>query len=88
MKESASGDSHRSLDFILKSLEDVRDNLIEVNRRNGNTARYHAMKKEIQKIGWDGILSKYHPDVNINDPAADALFLLYRFVYSTMDRKA
>lgn len=74
------------LSLILSELEKTRDLLIGVNTQNGNLARYSAMKKEIQELGWSGICAKYHPDVNINDPAAHELFQLYKFVYSTINR--
>jgi hypothetical protein len=45
------------------------------------------MRKEIESIGWGGILQKYHPDINIDDPAAFPLFELYKFVCSTMHKK-
>lgn len=72
------------LSDILQNLARIRDKLIEINEKNGNIANYVAMRKEIEVIGWGGILQKYHPDVNIDDPAAFPLFELYKFVYSTM----
>lgn len=80
------GREYPNLSNILSELEKSRDLLIKINTRNGNLERYSAMKKEIQELGWSGICEKYHPDVNINDPAAYELFQLYKFVYSTMGR--
>lgn len=74
------------LSSILSELEKTRDLLKRVNTRNGNLERYSAIKKEIQELGWSGICAKYHPDVNIDDPAALELFQLYKFVYSTMEQ--
>jgi hypothetical protein len=71
---------------VLKNLEDIRDKLIEVNTLNGSLARYEAMKQEIQENGWPGVCAKYHPDINIGEPAAHELFAMYRFVYDTMNR--
>ena len=70
----------------LKNLEDIRDRLIEVNKLTGSLARYEAMKEEIRKTGWSGICAKYHPDINVGEPAAHELFAMYRFVYDTMER--
>jgi hypothetical protein len=72
--------------YILKRLEDIRDTLKSANERFGYLARFSAMKTEIKQIGWSGICAKYHPEVNIGDPAAYELFLLYKFVYDNMDR--
>jgi hypothetical protein len=71
---------------ILKDLEDVRDKLVEVNKMTGALAQYESMKQEILVIGWNGVCSKYHPDINIGDPAAHELFAMYRFVYDALSR--
>ena len=72
---------------MLKNLNLIRDKLIEINEKNGSIANFIAMRKEIESLGWGGILQKYHPDINIDDPAALPLFELYKFVYSTMHNK-
>jgi hypothetical protein len=72
---------------MLKNLNLIRDKLIEINEKNGSIANFVAMRKEIESIGWGGILQKYHPDINIDDPAAFPLFELYKFVCSTMHKK-
>jgi hypothetical protein len=71
---------------VLKNLSDIRDSLVKINAKNSGAAGYFAMRKEIEAIGWSGILQKYHPDINMNNPAAMALFELYRFVYKTMKK--
>ena len=72
---------------ILIDLEHIRDMLTEVNVQLGFLQRYRDMRDEITEFGWGGILSKYHPDINVDDPAAAELFALYRFVYDEMQRK-
>ncbi len=72
---------------LLDNLDEIREKLVYANNINGNLAKYKSIKKEIQEIGWDGICMKYHPDINIGDPAAYELFRFYKFVYDTMDRK-
>lgn len=72
---------------ILIDLEHIRDMLTEVNVQLGFLQRYRDMREEITQIGWGGILNKYHPDINVDDPAAAELFALYRFVYDEMQRE-
>ena len=69
---------------ILRNFNRIREKLLEINAKSGSTASFRAMRDEIESTGWNGILAKYHPDVNVDDPAAFALFELYRFVYGTM----
>ena len=69
---------------VLKNLSSIRDSLVRINVRSGDTPGYFAMRREIESIGWSGIVQKYHPDINVGNPAAMALFELYRFVYKTM----
>ncbi len=72
---------------ILIDLEHIRDMLTEVNVQLGFLQRYREMRDEITELGWGGILNKYHPDINVDDPAAAELFALYRFVYDEMQRE-
>jgi hypothetical protein len=71
---------------LLERLVDIRSKLERANETLGYTTRVNAMKQEILQLGWDGILARYHPDVNIDDPAACPLFELYRLVYNTMEK--
>ncbi len=73
------------LEDMLAKLEEIRDKLVQVNETLGYAARVSAIKREIVEVGWDGILARYHPDINIDDPAAGPLFELYRFVYNSME---
>ncbi len=72
------------LESILSDLEHIRDMLTEVNTQLGCFERYRLMREEIAAVGWGGILNRYHPDINVDDPAAAELFALYRFVYEQM----
>ena len=72
---------------ILENLARMRDKLIEINEKSGHIANYVAMRREIAELGWDGILANYHPDVNVDDPAAWPLFELYRFIHDSMNRR-
>ena len=72
---------------IVERLVDIREQLKRVNETLGYAARVKAIRQEILQCGWDGILAKYHPDVNVDDPAAYPLFELYRFVYNSMAKE-
>jgi len=72
---------------ILESLARMRDKLIEINEKSGHIANYVAMRREITELGWSGILAKYHPDINVDDPAAWPLFELYRFIRDSLSRR-
>jgi len=74
------------LQSILHDLEHIRDMLTEVNAQFGYLSRFRAIKEEIEDTGWSGICAKYHPDINVDDPAAMELFELYRYVYDTMQQ--
>ncbi len=76
------------LEYILEKLEDIKQKLILINTQNGNLARYQTMKAEIIENGWNQICERYHPDFNIDDPAAIEVFTMYKFVYDTMDRNS
>lgn len=84
--DSAAGNNEK-LRRVLENLEEIRDKLVEVNTLTGGLARYNAMKEEIKEKGWSAICSKYHPDINVGDPAAHELFAMYRFVHDTLDRE-
>jgi len=75
------------LQSILNDLEHIRDMLTEVNAQLGYLSRYRAIREEIKEEGWGGICAKYHPDINVKDPAAIELFELYKYVYDTMQRE-
>ncbi len=82
-KENNEVDAKR-LREILRALSGVNALLRQYNDANGNTLRYRQMCQEIETLGWDGILERYHPDNNVKDPGAMELFDLYRFVRKTM----
>jgi hypothetical protein len=80
-------DGFLPLSDILETLSRMRDKLIEINETSGHIANYVTMRREIEALGWGGILAKYHPDINVDDPAALPLFELYRFVYNSMKNR-
>lgn len=74
-------------DKMLQKLEKIKKELIHINEVSGTNKRVEAMQQEILKIGWKGILSKYHPDINTTDPASKELFAMYKYVYEDMVAK-
>ncbi len=86
MDENRISTIQEGVNATLANLEMLRDKLEESNRVSGALTRFEAMKKEIQEIGWNGILAKYHPDINIDDPAAFPLFEMYRFAYNALEQ--
>lgn len=83
-EENAPLSKEQQLASILQDLEHIRDMLTEVNTQFGYLSRYRAIREEIEEAGWSGICAKYHPDINMDEPAALELFELYRYIYDTM----
>ncbi|HEX9060777.1 MAG TPA: hypothetical protein VF941_11415, partial [Clostridia bacterium] len=51
---------------------------------NGTLERARQMREEIKELKWSGICQKYHPDINVDDPAKFELFKFYKYLYDTM----
>jgi len=78
---------NEELNLMLEKLTKLRDQLAKLNEKTGALDRARGMREEILKVGWKGIMEKYHPDVNTQDPAANELFKMYKFVYEDMKKK-
>jgi hypothetical protein len=78
---------NEELNLMLERLTKLRDQLVELNEKTGALERARGMREEILKVGWKGIMEKYHPDINTEDPAANELFKMYKFVYESMKKK-
>jgi len=78
--------NHERNDAVLAELHLLRQTLNSANRTGGGLARFQEIKSEIEDIGWAGVCELYHPDINVRDPAAHALFALYKFVYTNIDK--
>ncbi len=78
---------NEELNLMLEKLTKLRDQLVKLNEKTGALDRAKGMREEILKVGWKGIMEKYHPDVNTEDPAANELFKMYKFVYEDMKKK-
>ena len=49
--------------------------------------KLNDIQEEILRIGWSGVLKKYYPDVNTEDPEAVSIFKLYKHVYENMKQR-
>lgn len=49
--------------------------------------KLNELQKEILLLGWNGIIAKYHPDFNLDDPDANTVFALYKHVYENMQQR-
>ncbi len=50
-------------------------------------SKFNEIQEEILKIGWNGIIKKYHPDMNCDDPEADKTFKMYKGIYENMKKR-
>ncbi|TYQ16659.1 UNVERIFIED_CONTAM: hypothetical protein Cloal_3226 [Acetivibrio alkalicellulosi] len=76
-----------SLDSMMGELLRIKNEIINLSKKTGTFERVTKIKEEILENGWQNILQKYHPDINIDDPASNELFQLYKYVYTDMKKK-
>jgi hypothetical protein len=74
------------LNEALKKAHKVYESLKIAMEVTGTNARIKKMKEEILLLGWDKVVEKYHPDVNIHDKAANELFEMYKYVNDNIER--
>ena len=86
MENPQNNSSRIPADEVIKNLSGIRNTLVKLCANHGGTPGYFAMRRQIETLGWGGILQKYHPDVNVENPYAMELFELYRFVWKTMNK--
>ena len=48
---------------------------------------FNQIQEEILRIGWNGILEKYHPDMHCNDSGAQKTFNMYKNIYENMRKR-
>ena len=60
---------------------------MEDNKRAKIIEKLNDIQEEILEIGWNGIQEKYHPDVNVDDPEAFAIYKLYKHIYEKMQNR-
>ncbi len=49
--------------------------------------RFNEIQEEILRIGWNGVLEKYHPDINCDDLDAAKTFKMYKSIYENMKKR-
>ena len=49
--------------------------------------KFNIVQEEILRIGWKGIVEKYHPDVNMDHECSWKLFELYKEIYANMQKR-
>ncbi|AUG57365.1 MAG TPA: hypothetical protein DCE02_04635 [Ruminiclostridium sp.] len=49
--------------------------------------RFNEIQEEILRIGWNGIIQKYHPDMNCDNPNSAKLFKMYKCIYENMKKR-
>ena len=57
---------------------------MELEKNKELIAKFNDVQEEILKIGWQGILERYHPDVNCDEPDTQEIFKMYRAIYQNM----
>ena len=77
---------NKKLEDILNGLLYVQSTLKKVMDITGTSDRVDNMKKEIKTLGWQHIMMKYHPDINIDDNGAIPLWDMYKLIYEQMKR--
>jgi hypothetical protein len=73
------------LDSAYNTLKDIHTTLVRVNTQSGALARFEAIEDEINEKGWPAVQQKYHPDFNIDDPAAIQMYEFVKFVHQSME---
>jgi DnaJ-class molecular chaperone len=48
---------------------------------------FESAQDEILRIGWKGIVEKYHPDVNVEQERANDRFRHYKAVFESMKQR-
>lgn len=50
-------------------------------------SKFNEIQEEILKIGWNGIIQKYHPDMNCDDEDSAKTFKMYKSIYENMKKR-
>ena len=60
---------------------------MEHTKRKKIVEQLNRIQEEIFMIGWNGILEKYHPDKNIDNVDAEAIFKIYKTVFENIKKR-
>lgn len=55
-----------------------------ITERGKIVDKLNEIQNEILEIGWKGIIEKYHPDFNLDNPDSVDTLKLYRHVYKNV----
>ena len=58
-----------------------------VQRNKKLITKFNQIQEEILKIGWNGIIQKYHPDMNCDEPESEKTFKMYKSIYENMKKR-
>lgn len=58
-----------------------------VQRNKQMITKFNEIQEEILKIGWNGIIQKYHPDINCDDENSAKTFKMYKSIYENMKKR-
>lgn len=70
---------------LIKRLKRTGETISYLNEISSNGVNMQKIKTEIKLLGWQGILNKYHPDINLEENSYK-LFQLYRYLYKLMEK--
>ena len=75
---------NENLKEIMEKLNVIQEKLEIIGKLTNIHKKMEIMKLEIMDIGWNGILNKYHPDINCEEPASNEIFNMYKILYDIM----
>lgn len=76
---------NEDMSVLLKRLKRTSEAISYLNKINTNKNSIDEIKTEIKILGWQGILNKYHPDINL-DTDSYQLFQLYKYFYKLIEK--
>ncbi|MFZ5986265.1 MAG: hypothetical protein ACOYWZ_03950 [Bacillota bacterium] len=60
---------------------------MESARNKKLITKFNEIQEEILRIGWNGVIQKYHPDMNYEDPESSKTFKMYKSIYENMKKR-
>lgn len=58
-----------------------------IEKKKKILSKLNEIQTEILTLGWNGIIKKYHPEYNMDNPEAENIFKLYKQVYENMKKR-
>lgn len=50
-------------------------------------SKFNEIQEEILILGWNGIIERYHPDMNCDEAGAAKTFKMYKSIYDNMKKR-